>query len=156
MNAYHETMALSADTIDKMEALCRGPATDCGRDECIFDELVPIGDGLTMAIQAVASSDPDAAGCWTQGVLFDGDGAELGCTEPGDTFAGEYRVECDGDSYTVTVTDDSRTTLILDAAAALDAIVDLCRGDFGPEAELQAARGADLAARLRELARRID
>lgn len=154
MNAYHETIALTADTLDKYEALCRGPATGCGRDECIYDESVPIGDGLTMAIQVIAPSDPDEAGCWTQGVLFDGDGAELGCTEPGDTFAGEYCVECDGDSYTVRVTDDSRTSLLLEAAKSLDGAVCLCHGE--PEAEVAAARCADLACRLRELARRLD
>lgn len=154
MNAYHETIALTADTLGKYEALCRGPATGCGRDECIFEESVPIGDGLAMAIQVIAPSEPDSAGCWTQGVLFDGDGAELGCTEPGESLAGEYCIECDGDSYTVRVTDDSRTSLLLDAAAALESIVDLCGKDDA--AERDAARGADLADRLRQLARSID
>ena len=154
MNAYHETIAMPADTMEKYEQLCRGPATDCGRDECIFDESVPIGDGMVMAIQVIAPSEPGEGGCWTQGVLFDGDGSELRCTEPLDTFAGEYCVECDGDSYTVRVTDDSRTSLLMDAAKALDSVVDLCQGE--PETEISAALGADLAMRLRELARRLD
>jgi len=152
MNAYHETMTLPSDTIDRLEALCRGPAEDCRRDECVFDREVEFDDGLRMAIQVIASSEP-AEGCWTQGVLFDADGAELGCTEPDDTFAGKYVVECDGDSYTVRVTDDSRASLLLEAAAALDSIVDLCGGE--PEAEIKAAHGADLAMRLRELCKSI-
>lgn len=152
MNAYHETMPLPADTIERLEELCRGPATGCGSDETVFDHEVTFDDGCRMAIQVVAPNDP-AESCWTQGVLFDANGAELGCTEPGDTFAGVYVVECDGDSYTVRVTDDSRASLLLDAAAALDSIVDLCSDE--PEAELDAARGADLAMRLRELCKSL-
>jgi hypothetical protein len=152
MNAYHETIAMPADTLEKYEQLCRAPATDCGRDECIFDESVPIGDSMVMAIQVIACSEPEEGGCWTQGVLFDGNGAELGCTEPGDTFEGEYRVEHGGDVYEVRVTDDSRTSLLLEAAKAIESIVDLCDND-GDE---DAARGADLAMRLRDLARSLD
>lgn len=152
MNAYHETLTLPADTIDRLEELCRGPATDCGSDETVFDHEVTFDDGCRMAIQVVAPNDP-AESCWTQGVLFDADGAELGCTEAAQFFAGVYVVECDGDSYTVRVMDDSRASLLLDAAAALDSIVDLC-GDES-EAELGAARGADLAMRLRELCKSL-
>lgn len=152
MNAYHETMTMPADTLEKYQQLCRGPATDCGRDECIFDELVPIGESMVMAIQVIAPSEPGEGGCWTQGVLFDGVGSEMGCTEPLDTLAGEYRVEHDGDVYAVRVTDDSRTSLLLEAAASMESIVDLC----GNDGEEDAARGADLAMRLRDLARRLD
>jgi hypothetical protein len=45
---------------------CRGPATDCRRDECVFDREVEFDDGRRMAIQVIASSEP-AEGCWTQG-----------------------------------------------------------------------------------------
>ena len=102
MNAYYETMPLPADTIDRVEKLCRGPATDCGSDETVFDREVTFDDGCRMAIQVVASNDP-AESCWTQGVLFDADGAELGCTEVSESLAGEYVVECDGQRYTATV-----------------------------------------------------
>lgn len=120
MNAYHETLTLPADTIDRLEELCRGPATDCRRDECVFDREVEFDDGRRMAIQVIASSEP-AEGCWTQGVLFDADGAELGCTDVCDAFAGEYVVECDGRRYAAVVAAaDLRAAFLAMAEAILD------------------------------------
>ena len=40
---------------------------------------------------------------WTQGVLFDDVGNELGYTEPGDTVEGEYSVYHENKIYTVIV-----------------------------------------------------
>lgn len=106
MDVYHKTLTLPAGTIDRLEQLCRGPATDCGSDETVFDHEVTFDDGRRMAIQVVAPNDP-AESCWTQGVLFEAGGAELGCTEPGDAFAGDYEVCCDGNVYSVRVAEDS-------------------------------------------------
>lgn len=147
MNAYHETMPLPADTIDRLEELCRGPATDCGSDETVFDREVNFDDGCRMAIQVVAPNDP-AGSCWTQGVLFDANGAELGCTEPGDTFAGDYEVSCNGSVYSARVAEDSRETLLLDGAAELEVLADWLENFEQP---LKAARAADLAFRIRQL-----
>ena len=149
MNAYHETMTLPADTIDRLEELCRGPATDCGSDETVFDREVKFDDGCRMAIQVVAPSDP-AESCWTQGVLFDADGTELGFTEPGDTFAGEYVVEAGGSVYATLVWEESRCSALLSAANFLDRLA--VGGDVSP---LGRARCADRAMSLRLLAKEI-
>lgn len=151
MNAYHETLTLPADTIDRLEELCRGPATDCGSDETVFDHEVTFDDGRRMAIQVVAPNDP-AESCWTQGVLFEAGGAELGCTEPGDAFAGDYEVCCDGNVYSARVAEDSSGTLLLDGAAELEVLADWLDNFEQP---LKAARAADLAFRLRQLSRQL-
>jgi hypothetical protein len=52
-----------------------------------------------MAIQVIASETPDEEECWTQGVLFNPAGLELGCTDVGESFLGEYQV----DNYVVNV-----------------------------------------------------
>jgi hypothetical protein len=149
MDAYHETMALPKATVDKMEALCRTAARGCHRDDVVFGKGVSFDDGNTMEIQVVASGDPEHETCWTQGVLFDADGAEIGCTEPGDTFAGEYCVETDTATYTVVVTDDSDASLLREAAAALESFADTCGND--DEMAADAARAADMAMRLRAM-----
>lgn len=115
MNARIE---LPAAMIEKLERLCEGPAADCRRDECVFDREAVFLDGRRMAVQVIAPGEPEEYGCWTQGVLFDADGAELGCTEPGDTFAGEYCVDCDGVTYTATVA--ARDPFMKMAEAILD------------------------------------
>lgn len=154
MDCFHETMTVPNDTIDRLETLCSGPAVGCGRDETVFDMTVGFDDGCRMAIQVVAPSDVESESCWTQGVLFDPDGHEIGCTDVGDTFAGEYRVETQDGFYTVAVTDGSKTTLLLSVAAALESFADTC-GDYD-EAEADAARAADMAMRVRELARGVE
>lgn len=154
MDCFHETMILPNDTLDRLEELCRGPATGCGRDETVFDREVTFDDGCRMAIQVVAPNEPETESCWTQGVLFDKGGAEIGLTEPGEGVGGEYRVETEGGFYTVVVTDGSRTTLLLSVAEALESFADTC-GDYD-EAEADAARAADMAMRVRKLAKELE
>jgi len=84
--------------------------------------------------------------------LFDADGVELGCTEPGDSVGGEYRVETDDGIYTVSVEDGSKTTLLMAVAAALESFADTCDDD----AAADAAYAADLAMRVRTLAGEIE
>ena len=153
MDGFHETMIVPNDTLDRLEELCRGPATGCGRDETIFDREVTFDDGCRMAIQVVAPNEPETESCWTQGVLFSPSGVELGCTEPGDGVGGQYRVETDDGIYTVSVEDGSKTTLLMAVAAALESFADWCEN---AEHEADAAHAADLAMRVRELARVVE
>ncbi len=99
---HTETLTIDAEKAARLQSLIDGPATDCGRDECIFDSEVVFSDGRRMAIQAVTTLD--ASGGWTQGVLFSPEGGELGCTEPGDSLAGEYRVDVEDEDGTHTYT----------------------------------------------------
>ena len=87
-----ETLAVNQSIGDKLEAWCDQPPIGCGRGEVLFDEEVQFNDGCRMAIQAIASLDPDDCPIWTQGVLFTKEGLEAGCTEVGDSFYGEYQV----------------------------------------------------------------
>ena len=76
---------------DQLEKWCEEPPVDVGRGETIFDEVIQFKDGHTMSIQAIASLEPDSEPIWTQGVLFF-EGVEVGFTEAGDSFYGEYQV----------------------------------------------------------------
>ena len=58
----------------RLETYCQQPPLDCGRGEAIFDEEVTFHDGKRMAIQVIASEQPDTEECWTQGVVFDARG----------------------------------------------------------------------------------
>lgn len=102
MKVCRSEIAVPMGELSKLESLCDGPAADCGRDEIVFDKEATFPDGRRMAIQVIAPNDL-SDGCWTQGVLFDADGNELGATEVGECVAGEYIVDCDEFSYITTV-----------------------------------------------------
>lgn len=78
---------------NKLELLCRKPDSDCGKGEVLFDREVKFPNGFRMAIQVIASESPATESAWTQGVLFDQKGNEIGCTDVGESFLGEYTVE---------------------------------------------------------------
>ena len=88
-----KSMLVDPSIGDKLEAWCNEPPSDAGKGEVLFDESVKFSDGCTMAIQAIASLDPDSSPIWTQGVLFTKEGLEAGCTDVGDSFYGEYQVD---------------------------------------------------------------
>jgi hypothetical protein len=104
--------------VEKVKALtfekyCREPsAADCGRGEIIFDSEVEFDNGYCMVIQVIASESPEDESCWTQGVLFDENGCELGCTDVGETFLGEYCVSDLGDDYVVEVKCNNSTIVL--------------------------------------------
>jgi hypothetical protein len=91
--------------IDGLNRLCQHDPD--GGKGTYFDEEVVFDDGKRMAIQVCAcDKDPNdnvAPPAWTQGVLFDPDGNELGCTEVGEYFDGDYCVYLDDVEYCVTV-----------------------------------------------------
>ena len=87
-----KTLYVSSKLGDQLEEWCDEPPTDVGKGECLFDEEVAFSDGTRMAIQAVASLSPSAEPIWTQGVLFGAEGTELGTTDVGESFYGEYQV----------------------------------------------------------------
>ena len=68
------------------------PNEHAPRGAVLFDYMARFPDNSYMAIQVISDSEPDRNAGWCQGVLFDSDGREVGCTEPGDTFLGEYVV----------------------------------------------------------------
>ena len=89
---YKGKMEVEKEKGQELEKFCHVPPKDCGRGEAIFDQEFVFPNGMRMAIQVITSEEPDTETCWTQGVLFDKDGNELGCTDVGETFLGEYQI----------------------------------------------------------------
>lgn len=105
---YTQTLKVNRVIAEQLERDCQEPPglSDVGRDEPLFDEEVVFSNGHRMAIQVIASNEPDEESCWTQGVVFDERGNELGCTDVGESFLGEYHVPVDDDEYVVEVIAD--------------------------------------------------
>lgn len=77
----------------EMERFCARPTKEnLGRGEVLFDREIVFEDGCRMAIQVIASETPNKEAAWTQGILFTPEGREIGCTDVGETFLGEYQV----------------------------------------------------------------
>jgi hypothetical protein len=88
-----ETLFVDCILGDQLEEWCDKPPTDVGRGEVLFDEEVVFKDGTRMVIQATCSEDPTSEPIWTQGVLIGEEGTELGCTDVGESFYGEFQVD---------------------------------------------------------------
>jgi len=86
-------MEVEKEKGQELEKFCHVPPKDCGRGEAIFDQEFVFENGMRMAIQVIASENPDTEECWTQGVLFNKIGIEVGCTDVGETFLGEYQIK---------------------------------------------------------------
>ena len=61
---------------------------------------VQFADGKQMDIKCCGCQDEPS---WTEAVLFDEDGSQLCCTEPGDSFDGPWELQHAGIRYTVTI-----------------------------------------------------
>lgn len=118
---FVQPLTIDRVEFDEMQAAVEFPSERMPKDSCIFDRVVHFPDGIHMAIQVVSPLRPQEESCWTQGVLFlehpvgrsDKVWHEVGCTDVGDSFDGEYTVEYGGNEYTVVVspaaTEEGRT-----------------------------------------------
>jgi hypothetical protein len=100
MTTYRRVLRVAAARCDDLERFTAEGfvgKTDRGTE---FDEEVVFRDGRRMAIQVCRCRGESY---YAQGVLFDADGNERGCTTCGDGFAGEFEVECDDNTYIVDV-----------------------------------------------------
>lgn len=88
---------------EKLERLCEVCSSDLEKDSAIFDEEVVFENGNRMSIQVISTTQPAKEPCWVQGVLLSPEGHELGSTDVGESFLGEYCVSSDGDDYKVIV-----------------------------------------------------
>lgn len=71
------------------------PGAKC--DEVLYQNSVRFDNGYQMDIKVVNGTEED--GPWTEGVLFDEHGTELGCTEVGDTLGGGYIITVGEDVF---------------------------------------------------------
>ena len=95
-------LEVNSEAFDFLCLACKEPQSDVGKDEVLFDQEYKFLNGYRMAIQCIASGNAEEPG-WTQGVLFDSAGNELGTTDVGESFGGEYCVSHDGMDYIVEV-----------------------------------------------------
>ena len=90
------TLKVPFHIAEEMTRIVMRPDSGVKKDGVEFDEEVTFDCGARMAIQVCASGNPSEESCWTQGVLFSKEGQELGRTDCGESFLGEYCVEHDG------------------------------------------------------------
>lgn len=100
---FEGKLEVDAVTFDEMEKIVDEPHEDVKKDGVEFDEEFIFSNGNRMAIQVCGPGDPSEESCWTQGVVFDPAGNELGCTDVGESFEGEYHVPVGNDEYVVNV-----------------------------------------------------
>jgi len=100
---YEKKLLVDAHVASEMVRIVLEPDSSVKKDGVEFDEEVVFDDGIRMAIQVCASGDPCNEPCWTQGVLFTPEGNEIGCTDVGESFLGEYHIKHENTEYVVTV-----------------------------------------------------
>lgn len=103
MSRISKTLVVERNLGDEMERIVRDIEPDTAKDGVEFDKEVTFCNGMRMAIQVCGPGNPKEESCWTQGVLFGPQGNELGCTDVGESFLGEYCITFDGDDYIVNV-----------------------------------------------------
>jgi len=106
MKKFIKNMYVDDATYNEMERICRCECCDTKSDapefDTEFDREIEFPNGLRMAIQVLGAGLGGRA--WTQGILFDPEGYEIGCTNIGKAFGGEYRIDnWDKESYVVNV-----------------------------------------------------
>lgn len=89
-----------------LQKCCDEICTDVPKDGIEFDEEVEFDNGYRMVIQVCGPGNPTEETCWTQGVLFSADGNELGHTDCGESFLGEYCINHDNVDYITDVVID--------------------------------------------------
>ena len=100
---YETTLEVTQIEADSLEAICLNPHSDVKKEGVEFDREVTFENGNRMAIQVCGPTQPDIEPCWTQGVVFHEGGTELGCTDVGESFLGEYHVPVGTDEYVVNI-----------------------------------------------------
>ena len=100
---YEGTIFVKKNKAETLQSFCSVPPIDCGRGEVLFDEEFVFPNGNRMAIQVIAPEDPGVETAWSQGVLLSPEGNELGCTDVGEDFLGEYIIWNTHGKYTVNV-----------------------------------------------------
>jgi hypothetical protein len=97
------TLIVDQSKYNYLEDLCSTPHSDIEKDKVIYDNEYQFPNHYRMVVQVVSPLSPAEESCWTQGVLFDENGNELGSTDVGESFGGEYCVSYEGQDYVVTV-----------------------------------------------------
>jgi hypothetical protein len=108
---HTKTLYVGCLLADCLETRCREPDANLqlnwglAKDQLLFDEEVIFDNGRFMTIQVCQPSNNDMESCWVKAMLYIRDGCGPYCSEVGDRFRGDYRLEYGGDEYIVTVAD---------------------------------------------------
>jgi hypothetical protein len=106
-NKMQGTLIVDQSKYNYLEDLCSTPHSDIEKDKVIYDNEYQFPNHYRMVVQVVSPLSPAEESCWTQGVLFDENGNELGSTDVGESFGGEYCVSYEGEDYLVMVKSES-------------------------------------------------
>ena len=120
---YTKMLKVSKEDADRINRYLNVPPeneSDClGLNETITF-TVDFGDGIEMDIKCcgVKFREGESNLSWTEAVLFN-KGSEVACSEPGESFLGEWVLEYGGNQYcaTVEVAEDSRYPFTKDIVA---------------------------------------
>jgi hypothetical protein len=96
----HGTIFVPQEEYDHLAACCADGYVCKEKDGYEFDEEYRFPNGIRMAVQVCRARGES---CWTQAVLFDAEGNELGFTDCSDGIETEFAVEYDGTNYCVEV-----------------------------------------------------
>lgn len=93
---FKAELIVDPKVLANMQKCLDEPTPDSGKGEVIFDREVTFENGIRMAVQVVCSLSPLTESAWSQGVLYDPDGNECGCTDCGESLEGEFYCEIVG------------------------------------------------------------
>lgn len=104
---YKAKMEVEKVKAEEMERLCKEIIPDIEKDSVLFDEEVKFSDGSVGIIQVISPLSPKEESCWSQLVICDYADKhilqEVGCSDVGESFLGEFHAKVGEDNYTVKV-----------------------------------------------------
>ena len=94
-------LEIPRDAMEQISGYLHAASEDAYQSEDhTISYTVQFPDGKQMDIKCCGCQDEPS---WTEAVLFDEDGSQLCCTEPGDSFDGPWELQYEGIRYTVTI-----------------------------------------------------
>ena len=98
---YTAELEIPRDAMEQISGYLHAASEDAYQSEDhTISYTVQFPDGKQMDIKCCGCQDEPS---WTEAVLFDEDGSQLCCTEPGDSFDGLWELQYEGIRYTVTI-----------------------------------------------------
>lgn len=94
-------LEIPRDAMEQINGYLHAASEDAYQSEDhTISYTVQFPDGKQMDIKCCGCQDEPS---WTEAVLFDEDGGQLCCTEPGDSFDGPWEMQYEGIRYTATI-----------------------------------------------------
>ena len=101
LNHRAAELEIPRDAMEQINGYLHAASEDAYQSEDhTITYTVQFPDGKQMDIKCCGCQDEPS---WTEAVLFDADGSQLCCTEPGDSFDGPWELQYAGIRYTVTI-----------------------------------------------------